>query len=142
MNDEGWDQTDPLTMSLYDLPDVKTEKTESVKIPNFLKKKWKREGKSNDAWVNPSARKLRKDHKWAPSDYMVAWIASWVEEFGIDGFRCDIVEYSHIPRWRQLYDACNVALGKWRKAHPRGSCSQMDRQNLFYRRFRLRIYRL
>lgn len=118
MNDEGWDQTDPLTMSLYDLPDVKTEKTESVKIPNFLKKKWKREGKSNDAWVNPSARKLRKDHKWAPSDYMVAWIASWVEEFGIDGFRCDIVEYSHIPRWRQLYDACNVALGKWRKAHP------------------------
>lgn len=38
MNDEGWDQTDPLTMSLYDLPDVKTEKTESVKIPNFLKK--------------------------------------------------------------------------------------------------------
>lgn len=35
MNDEGWDQTDPLTMSLYDLPDVKTEKTESVKIPNF-----------------------------------------------------------------------------------------------------------
>ena len=103
---------------IYDLPDVKTEKTESVKIPNFLKKKWKREGKSNDAWVNPSARKLRKDHKWAPSDYMVAWIASWVEEFGIDGFRCDIVEYSHIPRWRQLYDACNVALGKWRKAHP------------------------
>ncbi|MCC8067751.1 MAG: hypothetical protein LIO94_11740, partial [Clostridiales bacterium] len=115
---ESWDQTDKQTMTLYGLPDFKDEKTERVKLPIFLKEKWAQEGASNDAWVNPSARHLRKDMHWAPADFVIAWIASWVEEFGIDGFRCDIVEYVHGDRWRQLYDACNLALDKWRKAHP------------------------
>lgn len=50
---------------------------------------------------------------------MIAWIASWVEEFGIDGFRCDIVENVHIYRWKELNKACNEALNKWRKNHPK-----------------------
>lgn len=124
MPNEGWDNNDPLTTTLYGMPDFKTEKKESVKIPKFLKDKWKREGKSNDAWVNPSARSLRKDHAWSPSQYLIAWIASWVEEFGIDGFRCDIVEYVHINRWGELSDACNKALNKWRAAHPNDAASK------------------
>lgn len=50
--------------------------------------------------------------------YLIAWITSWVEEFGIDGFRCDIVENVHLSRWKELNDACNDALSKWRAAHP------------------------
>lgn len=118
MTDENWDESNPLTTTLYGLPDFKTEKSEAVKIPNFLKTKWKKEGKSNDAWVNPSARQLRKDHNWSPSQYVIAWIASWVEEFGIDGFRCDIVEYVHLNRWKELSEACDKALAKWRASHP------------------------
>ncbi len=120
---ELWNQTDKQTMTLYGLPDFKDEKTERVKLPIFLKEKWAMEGDANDAWVNPSASHLRKDMSWAPADYVIAWIASWVEEFGIDGFRCDIVEYVHGYRWKQLYDACNRALDKWRKAHPSGPAS-------------------
>ncbi len=117
--DEGWDESDPLTCTLYGLPDFKDEKTEAVKLPKFLKDKWKHEGDHNDAWVNPSARALRRDHPgWAPADYVIAWIASWVEEFGIDGFRCDIVQYVHLDRWKQLSDACNAALQRWRERHP------------------------
>ncbi len=115
---ENWDQKDKLTLTLYGLPDFKDEKTEVVALPTFLKEKWKKEGKDNDAWVNPSARHLREDKPWAPADYVIAWIASWVEEFGIDGFRCDIVEYVHGNRWQQLYDACNKALNSWRERHP------------------------
>lgn len=85
MSDEGWDESDPLTCTLYGLPDFKTEKTDAVKLPKFLKNKWKREGHDNDAWVNPSAKQLRKDQPIAPADYVIKWIASWVEEFGIDG---------------------------------------------------------
>lgn len=121
---ESWSQTDKRTMSLYGLPDFKDEKTEAVRIPVFLKEKWRKEGKSNDAWVNPSARELRKDKHWAPVDYVIAWIASWVEEFGIDGLRCDIVEYVNINRWKQLSDACNSALNKWRKCHPEDPASK------------------
>lgn len=125
MTDEGWDESNPLTCTLYGLPDFKTEKTEGVGIPRFLKKKWKSEKDTNRAWVNPSALPLRKDAKdWAPMDYVIAWIASWVEEFGIDGFRCDIVEYVHTERWAQLTAACNEALDRWRKAHPDDPAAQ------------------
>ena len=124
MPDEGWDENHPLQATLFGMPDFKDENTQTVKIPDFLKKKWKKEGHKNDAWVNPSAVKLRKDHKWNPSQYVAAWIASWVEEFGIDGVRCDIVENTHLYRWKELSDACNQALATWRKNHPEDPASQ------------------
>ncbi|MDE6536758.1 MAG: hypothetical protein K2M13_01780, partial [Muribaculaceae bacterium] len=117
MPDEGWDESNPLEATLYGMPDFKDESDSAVKIPNFLKRKWEKEGTSNDAWVNPSARDLRKDRKWSPIQYITAWIASWVEEFGIDGFRCDIVENVHLNRWQELNRACNEALNKWRAKH-------------------------
>ncbi|MBR5551510.1 MAG: hypothetical protein IKV83_06295 [Muribaculaceae bacterium] len=118
MPDENWDENNPLEATLFGMPDFKDESNEPVKIPDFFKRKWKQEGKANDAWVNPSARNLRKDRKWYPMQYVIAWIASWVEEFGIDGFRCDIVENVNLYRWKELNDACNAALEKWRTAHP------------------------
>lgn len=118
MPDEKWDENNPLEATLYGLPDFKDESDRPVKIPAFLHRKWKKEGKSNDPWVNPSAHYLRKDRKCSPAQYVIAWIASWVEEFGIDGFRCDIVENVHLNRWKELNAACNAALAKWRANHP------------------------
>jgi alpha-amylase len=106
------------------MPDYKDENNNAVKIPAFLKNKWKKEGKKNDAWVNPSAVALRKDHKWSPMQYVTAWIASWVEEFGIDGMRCDIVENTRTYRWKEFSDACNAALNKWRANHPEDPASK------------------
>lgn len=114
MPDEGWDESNPLEATLFGMPDYKDENGTPVKIPAFLKRKWEGEGSSNDSWVNPSALKLREDRNWSPMQYVIAWIASWVEEFGIDGFRCDIVENVHIARWKELNEACNEALDRWR----------------------------
>ncbi len=124
MPDEGWDESNPLEATLYGMPDFKDESERPVKIPEFLKAKWAREGTGNDAWVNPAAMALRQDHDWSPADYVIAWIASWVEEFGIDGFRCDIVENVHLNRWKELNAACNAALEKWRKNHPEDPASR------------------
>jgi len=118
MPDEGWDESNPLEATLYGMPDFKDESSDPVGIPDFLKRKWEAEGGENDAWVNPSARELRKDKLWSPTQYVIAWIASWVEEFGIDGFRCDIVENVHLNCWKELNEACNLALEKWRNHHP------------------------
>lgn len=118
MPDENWDENDPLEATLYGMPDFKDESDSPVRIPDFLQRKWKAEGKSNDAWVNPSARRLRENRQWSPMQYLTAWIASWVEEFGIDGFRCDIVENVRTKRWKELNEACNTALARWRAAHP------------------------
>lgn len=124
MPDENWDENNPLEATLFGMPDFKDESETPVSIPDFLWRKWKREGKANDRWVNPSARKYRKDRKWSPMQYVIAWIASWVEEFGIDGFRCDIVENVHIDRWKELNRACNEALAKWRATHPESPASK------------------
>lgn len=126
MPDEGWDESNPLEATLFGMPDFKDESEEPVKIPDFMKRKWQMEGKDNDAWVNPSARSLRIDREWSPSQYLIAWIASWVEEFGIDGFRCDIVENVHLNRWKELSDACNVALEKWRSRHSDDPAADWD----------------
>lgn len=124
MPDENWDENNPLEATLFGMPDFKDESETPVSIPDFLWRKWKREGKANDRWVNPSAIKYRKDRKWSPMQYVIAWISSWVEEFGIDGFRCDIVENVHIDRWKELNRACNEALAKWRASHPESPASK------------------
>lgn len=118
MSDENWDESNPLETTLFGMPDFKDESQQFVTIPKFLKNKWRTEKKSNDPWVNPTARKLRKDQNATPIQYLIAWIASWVEEFGIDGFRCDIVENVHIENWHALNIACNDALNKWRAYNP------------------------
>lgn len=118
MSDENWDESNPLETTLFGMPDFKDESQQFVTIPKFLKNKWRTEKKSNDPWVNPTARKLRKDQNATPIQYLIAWIASWVEEFGIDGFRCDIVENVHIENWHALNIACNDALNKWRASNP------------------------
>lgn len=126
MPDEGWDESNPLEATLFGMPDFKDESNEPVSIPKFLINKWKKEGKDNDAYVNPTARQYRTSRKWSPMQYLIAWISSWVEEFGIDGFRCDIVENVHLYRWKELSDACNEALNKWRANHPDDAASKWD----------------
>lgn len=126
MPDEGWNESNPLEATLFGMPDFKDESNEVVRIPDFLKRKWRSEGRKNDPWVNPSARALRQDRDCSPMGYLIAWIASWVEEFGIDGFRCDIVENVHLYRWRELSEACNAALQRWRAAHPEQAASRWD----------------
>ena len=124
MPNENWNEDNPLESTLFGMPDFKDESINAVKIPNFLKRKWSQEGNTNNAWVNPSAFHLRKDYNWYPLQYVIAWITSWVEEFGIDGFRCDIVENVNLYRWKELNEACNAALTRWREAHPKDEASK------------------
>lgn len=126
MPDEVWDENNPLETTLYGMPDFKDESENTVKIPEFLKRKWKKEKADNDPWVNPSAKHLRNDRDNTPMQYLIKWIASWVEEFGIDGFRCDIVQNVHLNRWKELYNECNEALKKWREKHPESIASEWD----------------
>lgn len=117
MPDEGWDESKPLEATLYGMPDFKDESKEKVQIPPFLNRKWAMEKHTNDAWVNPAARKLRQLDNRTPMEHVIGWIASWVEEFGIDGFRCDVVEYVRPECWKALKEACNNALVTWRRNH-------------------------
>ena len=145
-NDQSWYKNagyataggDDITGSLSGLPDVVTEKTDSVSIPTFLKTKWNNEADStavpsatgnttgnkygdyklssvsNVDWYSKSGD-WRTDNKGAPTDYQVIWLSGWVREFGIDGFRCDTAKHIDMYRWGQLKKACQSALEAWRK---------------------------
>lgn len=109
------DGGDDRTMSLAGLPDVVTEKSSSVAIPPFLKKKWQQENSGD--YLNyrlPDVGNWRQDNQGAPADYIINWLAAWVKEFGIDGFRCDTAKHVELSRWNQLKQACNAALAAWR----------------------------
>lgn len=117
-------EQETLQESIAGLPDFLTESRQSVDLPPFLQRKWAAEGRDFSSWVNPSALKYRKNLGIAPSDYVIKWIASWVEEFGIDGFRCDVLDNVNAFRWKQLIDACNIALSQWRDKHKESSASK------------------
>lgn len=108
---------DDKTMSLAGLPDVVTELSNSVSIPPFLKKKWSQETGGDYAnYRLPNLGNWRSDNAGSPADYIIHWLAAWVEEFGIDGFRCDTAKHVELSRWKQLKKACSDALKAWRSS--------------------------
>lgn len=115
-----------LATTIYGLPDVLTEKEAPVSLPLFWKDKWQQAigDKRQEKYTWSKMVTLRKDAQLAPTEYVIRWIAAWVEEFGIDGYRCDVVEYVHPERWQQLYETTNAALQCWRKNHPQDPASQ------------------
>lgn len=106
-----------ILMSLAGLPDVVTERTSSVEIPAFLVKKWNSEKGGDYAnYRLPNLEDWRVGGKGAPADYIINWLAGWVEYFGIDGFRCDTAKHVELSRWNQLKNACKQALARWRSS--------------------------
>lgn len=98
---------DDYTRSLEGLPDFRTEQTKSVSIPPLLKTKWTQEGTYN-----------QKVAKYGSSNtvtgYISTWLAEWVKEYGVDGFRCDTAKHVEKASWNQLKQACVSALKEWR----------------------------
>lgn len=110
--------TDEINGQLAYLPDIRTDLKTSVGLPPILMNKWKKEKTGFESWNLPRAAELRKDQNIAPADYLIRWLAAWVEEFGIDGFRADTAKHVEVWRWKQLKDAANTALKQWRIKNP------------------------
>ena len=109
---------DDLTQNLAGLPDFRTELTNSIGLAKILQTKWQAEATGFDDWKNPSASTLRSDIGVSPADYIVKWLAAWVAEFGIDGFRVDTAKHVEKSRWAQLKTEANAKLASWRLANP------------------------
>lgn len=107
------------TQTLYGLPDIRTEIEEDVGLPPILKRKWEQEENPEyDPWIVPAAENLRRDLGLAPAEYIIEWLAAWVEEFGINGFRIDTAKHVEIQRWEELKERTNEALWSFREANP------------------------
>ena len=108
---------DDLTKNLDNLPDVKTESTTAQTVAPVLKTKWGKESSGYDNWIIPAAKSLRSISSTnAPAVWIEKWLAAWVEEFGIDGFRCDTAKHVDMYRWNELKNLCKTALANWRNS--------------------------
>ena len=107
--------SDELTQNLNDLPDVKTENTTAQTVAPILQTKWAKETSGYSDWIIPAASSLRSTSaSYAPAVWIEKWLAAWVEEFGIDGFRCDTAKHIDYYRWAELKSLCKTALKTWR----------------------------
>jgi len=105
--------------SLAGLPDFKTGVTTKTGIPELLKTKWSKEGTL-----------ATKTSKYASSDtvtgYISTWLAEWVREYGVDGFRCDTAKHVEKSAWKILKDKCVAALKEWKAANPSKAMDNAD----------------
>ncbi len=110
---------DDLTMCLSGLPDFKTNQSSNVGIPEILKTKWNKEGTYNT-----------KVSKYGSSNtvtgYLSDWLAEWVREFGVDGFRCDTAKHVEWQSWNTLKQKCVKALKEWKAANPDKKLDDLD----------------
>ena len=124
-NNGGGDITGAVTY----LPDFKTENQATLGVPEILKTKWTREGTYNSkvAEIDQTFSKYSLGNKTV-LNYLVAWYAKWVEEYGIDGFRCDTAKHVETSCWKKLNDACTKALQNWRTANPNAVGADWDEE--------------
>jgi len=95
---------DEVTKQLAFLPDFRTDSTQPVKLPAFLRKK------AGTAAADLSNTTVR--------GYLVKWLTDWVRRYGIDGFRCDTVKHVEPAAWLELKRAGTQALAEWKAQHP------------------------
>ncbi|MBT9523785.1 MAG: alpha-amylase [Rhizobacter sp.] len=95
---------DDLKMQLAYLPDFRTESTEAVKLPPFLRQK------ADTRAVELPNTTVR--------GYLVKWLTDWVREYGIDGFRADTVKHVEPAAWAELKTAASAALVDWKARNP------------------------
>lgn len=121
------DGTNELTSSQTYLPDFKTESSQTIDLPQYLKTKWTKEGTYNTkvSELNSTFQKYNLGNKTV-RNYIVAWYAQWVEQYGIDGFRCDTAKHVEKDSWKALSNACTKALQNWRKANPTTAGADWD----------------
>lgn len=99
------------------LPDVITEQTEEVEVPQALIDKWKNEGRLEKEIKSLDIFFARTGYPRTPRYYIIKWITDYIREFGIDGFRVDTVKHTEAEVWAVLSKEAAIAFAEWKKAN-------------------------
>lgn len=112
--------------SLSYLPDVRTESGSTVDIPAVLKTKWTKEKTLSKKQQELNSYFSTYGGNKTVRNYLCAWLTSWVEKYGVDGFRCDTAKHVEIDSWVALKKAGLKALQTWRKNNPTKAGADWD----------------
>jgi alpha-amylase len=100
------------------LPDILTESNEAVELPPQLVEKWKAEGRYEQEVAELDAYFERTGHPRAPRFYIMKWLADYITDFGIDGYRVDTVKHTEEYVWQEFRKECDYSFALWKSSHP------------------------
>ena len=110
------------------LPDILTESNEPVELPTMLVEKWKKAGKYEQEKKSLDAFFARTGYPKAPKYYIMKWLADYVLEFGIDGYRIDTVKHTNEDVWKDFQKICQESFDIYKRNNP----SKVLDNNLFF----------
>ena len=100
------------------LPDILTESNEPVELPKMLVEKWKKEGKYDAEMQSLNDFFARTGYPRAPKYYIMKWLADYVEEFGVDGYRIDTVKHTNEEVWKDFQKVCQESFDIYKLNNP------------------------
>jgi alpha-amylase len=100
------------------LPDVKTESDSPVELPPMLVEKWKKEGRYEQEVKELDAFFKKTGYPRAPRYYIMKWLADYIDDYGIDGYRADTVKHTYENVWADFSAVCNKAFANYKKKNP------------------------
>lgn len=100
------------------LPDIRTESDVEVDLPPQLIQKWKAEGRYQEEMAELDAFFKRTGYPRAPRFYIMKWLADYIEDFGIDGYRVDTVKHTEEYVWEEFRRVCDLAFSDWKENNP------------------------
>lgn len=101
------------------LPDIRTESNEEVKLPPQLIEKWKTEGRFEQEIEELNAFFERTGYPRAPRFYIIKWLTDYITEYGIDGYRVDTVKHVEENVWKEFKKECDFAFSEFKKKNPK-----------------------
>jgi alpha-amylase len=110
------------------LPDVKTESNETAALPPMLIEKWKKEGRYEQEVAELDAFFAKTGYPRAPKYYIMKWLADYITDYGIDGYRVDTVKHTYEDVWADFKKVCDAAFEDFKKNNPE---KVMDSQDFF-----------
>ena len=108
------------------LPDVKTEDTVSVDLPENLKAKWQKEGRLEKETRELDAFFAKTGLKRTPANYIIKWLTDFIHKYGIDGYRIDTAKHVEENVWTELIKQAQIAFKDWKVAHPEAVLDDND----------------
>ena len=113
------DYNSTVTCTLVEnLPDIKTENNTEVTLPKDLVEKWISEGRYKQEVLELDAFFLRTGYPRAPRFYIMKWLADYILDYGIDGYRVDTVKHTEESVWKEFKEVCLYSFEQWKENNP------------------------
>lgn len=100
------------------LPDILTETSHFADLPKELTDKWKAEGRYEQEMKKLDAFFAKTGFPRSPKYYIMSWLADYITEFGIDGYRVDTVKHTNEDVWKEFQKVCQDAFDEYKKNNP------------------------